>query len=155
MAATQESMQAGAGGAPPPVLPLPDALTQFFWDGVAEGKLRILRCDKCSKFVHWPRPVCRFCLGTSLTPTEVSGRGTIATFTIPMQPYDPFWMLQVPYVLAVVELEEQAHLQVVTNVVDCAIDDVRIGMAVEVTFRQVAPELTLPLFRPVGAGEGE
>jgi uncharacterized OB-fold protein len=150
MAATEESIRSGAVAAPP-VVPAPSPLTQFFWDGVAEHKLMILKCDNCGKFVHWPRPVCRFCLGTELTPTEVSGRGTIATFTIPMQPYDPFWIEQMPYVLAVVELEEQAHLQLVTNIVDIDADDVRIGMPVEVTYREVAPELTLPQFRPIGA----
>jgi len=131
-----------------PPLPDPSPLTQFFWDGVAEHRLMILRCQDCQHFVHWPREVCRFCLSTDLAPTEVSGRGKLATFTIPMQPYDPFYMSQVPYVLAVVELEEQENLKVVTNIVDCAEEDVTIDMPVEVTFREVAPGVTLPLFRP-------
>ena len=132
-----------------PPLPDPSPLTQFFWDGVAEHRLMILRCDRCSHFIHWPREVCRFCLSTDLTPTEVSGRGKVSTFTIPLQPYDPFYLSKVPYVLAVVELEEQDNLKVVTNIVDCAEQDVRIDMPVEVTFREVAPAVTLPLFRPV------
>jgi uncharacterized OB-fold protein len=108
----------------------------------------ILRCQDCQHFIHWPREVCRFCLSTDLAPTEVSGRGKLATFTIPMQPYDAFYMSQVPYVLAVVELEEQENLKVVTNIVDCAEEDVTIDMPVEVTFGEVAPGVTLPLFRP-------
>jgi uncharacterized protein len=131
-----------------PPLPDPSPLTQFFWDGVAEHRLMILRCQDCQHFIHWPREVCRFCLSTDLAPTEVSGRGKLATFTIPMQPYDAFYMSQVPYVLAVVELEEQENLKVVTNIVDCAEEDVTIDMPVEVTFREVAPGVTLPLFRP-------
>jgi len=131
-----------------PPLPEPDELTQFFWDGVHAHELRILRCDGCGKFIHWPRPVCRFCLGTSLTPTVVSGRGRLHTWTIPLQPFDAYFRSHLPYVLAVVELDEQPGLMVVTDIVDCAEEDLALDMPVEVTFREVAPGVTLPLFRP-------
>ena len=134
-----------------PPLPDPSPLTQFFWDGVAEHKLLILRCQSCGMFVHWPREICRFCLSRELAPEEVSGRGILATYTVPMQPYDPYYLQKVPYVLAVVELEEQENLKLVTNIVDCEVDDVRITMPVEVTFREVAPGVTLPLFKPVAS----
>ena len=131
-----------------PPLPQPDPLTQFFWDGVNEHRLVILRCDACGFYLHLPKVVCRNCLSTSLTPAEVSGRGILSTWTIPMQPFDPYYQSQVPYVLAVVELEEQPNLKLVTNIVDCAEEDLRIDMPVEVTFREVAPGCTLPLFAP-------
>jgi hypothetical protein len=131
-----------------PPLPEPDALTQFFWDGVEAHELRILRCDRCGRFVHWPRPVCRFCSSTSLTPARVSGRGSLHTWTIPLQPFDPYFSAHLPYVLAVVELEEQPGLMIVTNIVDCTEDDLAMSMPVEVTFREVAPGVILPLFRP-------
>ncbi len=131
-----------------PPLPQPDPLTQFFWDGVSEHRLVILRCDACGFYLHLPKVVCRNCLSTSLTPTEVSGRGILSTWTIPMQPFDPYYQSQVPYVLAVVELEEQPNLKLVTNIVDCAEEDLRIDMPVEVTFREVAPGCILPLFAP-------
>lgn len=134
-----------------PPLPQPDELTQFFWDGVAEGKLMILRCDSCSFYVHWPRQVCPNCLGTSLTPAEVSGRATLATWTFPAQPFDMYYATHPGYVLAVVELVEQDGLKLVTDMVDCAEDDLRIDMPVQVTFREVAPGCTLPLFAPAGA----
>jgi uncharacterized OB-fold protein len=133
----------------PPVPPRDDPLTQFFWEGVDAHELRILRCDNCGKYVHWPRPVCRFCLSTSLTPTRVSGKGRLHTWTIPLQPFDPYFLERLPYVLAVVELDEQPGLMVVTDIVDCAEDDLRADMPVEVTFREVAPGYTLPLFAPV------
>jgi uncharacterized OB-fold protein len=132
-----------------PPMPQPDELTQFFWDGVNEHELRILQCDRCGKFIHWPRPVCRFCLSTSLTPARVSGRGRLHTWTQPLQPFDPYFLDHIPYVLAVVELDEQPGLMVVTDIVDCAEDDLRIDMPVEVTFREAAPGYTLPFFRPV------
>jgi uncharacterized OB-fold protein len=134
-----------------PPLPQPDELTQFFWDGVAEGKLKILRCDSCGFYVHLPRQVCPNCLGTSLTPTEVSGKATLATWTFPNQPFDLYHATHLGYVLAVVELVEQHGLKLVTNIVDCAEDDLRIDMPLQVTFREVAPGATLPYFAPAGA----
>jgi hypothetical protein len=131
-----------------PPLPLPDELTQFFWDGVAEHRLMILRCDACGFYVHWPREVCPRCLSTKLTPSEVSGDATLATWTLPNQPFDPYFATHLPYVLAVVELAEQENLKLVTNVVDCAPADLRIDMALRVTFREIAPGCTLPLFAP-------
>ncbi len=129
-------------------MPVPDALTQFFWDGVADGRLLILRCTACGFFVHWPRPICPRCSCEELRPEQVSGRGVLDTFTIPLQPYHPYFAARVPYVLGVVELAEQRHLKLVTNVVDCPPEEVTVGMPLQVVFRQVAPGLTLPLFAP-------
>ena len=131
-----------------PPLPQADQLTQFFWDGVAAGRLMILRCDSCGFYIHLPKIVCRRCLSASLTPTEVSGRGVLTTWTVPLQPFDPYYQAHLPYVLAVVELEEQANLKMVTNMVDCEEADLRIEMPVAVTFREIVPGLTLPLFAP-------
>jgi hypothetical protein len=134
-----------------PPLPKPDPLTQFFWDGCREHKLLIQRCNRCHHYLHPPKLVCRFCLSTSLEPTEVSGRGVVDTFTIPLQPFDAYYASKVPYVLAVVELAEEKNLKMVTNIVDIDPDAVRVGMAVEVVFQEVAPGVTLPLFKVIGA----
>jgi uncharacterized OB-fold protein len=134
-----------------PPLPAPDELTQFFWDAVAEHQLSILRCDQCGFYVHWPRIACPRCGSTSLTPAVVSGDATLTTWTFPNQPFDPYYATHLPYVLAVVELVEQPGLKMVTNVVDCPKEDLRIGMPLRVTFREIAPGCTLPLFAPVGA----
>lgn len=134
-----------------PPLPEPDELTSFFWEGVAEHRLMILRCDRCGFYVHWPRQTCPNCLSTSLTPAEVSGDATLATWTFPNQPFDPYFATHLPYVLAVVELVEQPGLKMVTNVVDCPKDELRIDMPLRVTFREVAPGCTLPLFAPLSA----
>ncbi|HEY3942369.1 MAG TPA: Zn-ribbon domain-containing OB-fold protein [Acidimicrobiales bacterium] len=131
-----------------PPLPKPDALTQFFWDGCNEHKLLIQRCSNCGHHLHPPRIVCRYCLSTDLAPAEMSGRGVIDTFTIPLQPFDRYYVSKVPYVLAVVELAEEKGLKLVTDIVGVEPDDVKVGMAVEVTFEEVAPGVTLPLFKP-------
>ena len=133
-----------------PLMPEPDKITQFFWDGVNDHKLLILRCQSCGHFIHWPREMCRFCLSTDLVPTEVSGRGTLETWTMVYQPYHPFFFDKVPYSLCVVELAEEENLKVVSNMVDCAEEDFRIDLPVEVVFREVGPGLTLPQFRPIG-----
>lgn len=133
-----------------PPLPEPSALTQPFWDGVREHRLVILRCDQ-GHYIHWPREVCPSCLSTTVHPEQVSGRARLATYTFPALPWDPYYASKVPYVLAVVELEEQAGLQMVTNVVDCREADLSVGMKLEVTFREVAPDVVLPLFQPAGA----
>jgi uncharacterized OB-fold protein len=137
----------------PPPRPLPDPLTQFFWDGVAQHRLMALRCDRCGKFIHPPRAICRFCLCTSLTPTELSGRATLYTWTVAEQAFHPFFADKLPYVYATVELEEQAGLRMVTNIVDHPFEDLIAGMPLEVTFRDVGDGLILPQFRPATAAD--
>jgi uncharacterized OB-fold protein len=66
--------------------PAPDPLTAAFWDGCRDGELRILRCDRCGRYIHWPRPVCSGCLSTELTPTPVSGRGMLYTRSVRSPP---------------------------------------------------------------------
>jgi uncharacterized OB-fold protein len=128
--------------------PVPDTLSRFFWDGLRDRKLLILRCDNCGMFIHFPRDVCRYCLSTELTATEVSGRATLDTWTEPYQSPHPFFAGRVPYIVAIVELVEQAHLKLVSNMVDCPADQLRIDMEVVVDYREAAPGLLLPLFKP-------
>ena len=132
-----------------PPIPQPSEITRHFWDGVREERLVILRCDQ-GHYIHWPREVCPNCLSTSLKPEVVSGRARLATYTMPALPFDPFYAAQVPYILAVVELEEQAGLQMVTNIVECEEKDLKVGMQLQVSFREVAPGVVLPLFEPAG-----
>jgi uncharacterized OB-fold protein len=145
---TDEDEAAWAAFAALPPLPEPDELTEFFWAGAREGRLLILRCNACGKYIHEPRPWCRFCLSTDLAPAEVSGRGRLDTFTIPMQPSHPYFMARVPYNLAIVELVEQEGLKLVSSVVDCAEEDLRVGMPLRVVFRAVTDDVTLPHFAP-------
>ncbi len=78
----------------------------------------------------------------------MSGRATLYSWTVAEQPFHPFYVDKVPYVIATVELVEQPRLMFLSQVVDCAEDDLAAGMPLEVTFRELSPELTLPLFRP-------
>ncbi len=134
-----------------PPLPIPDELTEFFWEGVRAHKLMILRCRNCGHFIHYPRPVCEKCLSEDLAPEQVSGRATVYSYTITMKPWHPFWVDKVPYVLATVELSEQKGLKMLTNLVECRHDAIKVGMPVEVAFREVSEDLTLPFFKPAGS----
>jgi uncharacterized OB-fold protein len=131
-----------------PPIPAPDPLTQFFWDGVKEHRLLILQCQNCGHYIHWPRPICRMCLSTNLAPKQVSGHATLYSWTVTVQPFHPFWIDKVPYVLATVELVEQPGLKMATNIIDCPEEKLRVGLPLQVVFKEVAPGLTLPLFRP-------
>jgi len=135
-----------------PLLPIPDPLTQFFWDGVAQGELRIQRCRQCRHYIHYPRPICRFCRSRDLAGERVSGRATLYSWTISTQAFHPFWVARAPYTLATVELAEQPQLMFLSQVVGCPESELRAGLPLEVTFELVAPELTLPFFRPAREG---
>jgi len=135
-----------------PPTPMLDDLSRPYWDGARNGKLVVQRCAACGRFINWPRPACRFCLSDVLTFEEMSGRGTLYSYTITRQAFHPWFVDRVPYVVATIELEEQKGLMLVANLVECDDTGIRVGMPVEVVFVDVGPELTLPSFRPVAAG---
>jgi uncharacterized OB-fold protein len=141
-------MESDASKEPQPLLPAPDPLTDFFWAAAREDKLMILRCTACGFFVHWPKPVCPRCHSFELQPAQVSGRGKLYSYTVGVQAFHPWFESRLPYILVVVELEEQANLKLVSNLVDCAEDDVKVEMPLVVTFERITPEFSLPMFRP-------
>lgn len=132
-----------------PPMPQLTELTRSFWAGAAAHRLMILRCQECGYYVHPPRPICRRCLSTEMAAERVSGRGLLYAYTVTTAAFHRYWADKVPYVLAIVELAEQPGLGVTTNIVDCPEELLRVGLPVEATFREAAPGLTLPLFRPV------
>ena len=125
-------------------LPLPDPETAFFWEATARRQLEILRCQTCKTWVHYPKPSCWNCSSGDLKPEGVSGRGTVYSYTVTHQDVPGY---TAPFAVVIVELEEQAGLRMVSNVVDVPPEDVRIGMPVEVTFQPVAEDVWLPLFK--------
>jgi uncharacterized OB-fold protein len=133
-------------------LPLPDAVTAFYWEGLRDHRLLIQRCGDCGFYIHYPREVCRNCFSTNLAPAQVSGRATLYSWTVCMQPFHPYFVNKVPYILATVTLDEQEGLQLPTNLIDCSEDDLSIGLPLEVVFEDLAPELTVPLFRLASSG---
>ena len=133
--------------APFRVLPKLTPRTEAFWTGGKTGELRIQRCSDCTQWIHPPQPLCPACTGKSLEAQAVSGRATVATFTINHQEWIPG--SSEPYVIAIVELEEDPGVRLTTNIVDCAPEDVQIGMEVCVVFEE-REDVWIPLFAPAG-----
>jgi acetyl-CoA acetyltransferase/uncharacterized OB-fold protein len=131
--------------------PLPELTpdTAWFWTSGADGRLRIQSCTDCGTLVHPPVPICPRCRSRAWAPTEVSGRATVAGFTVNTQPWLPSFDLDPPYAIAVVALEEQADVRLTTNVVGCDPADVHVGQEVAVRFEQ-HDDVWLPLFEPTG-----
>ena len=146
---SSDSLQADLSASPP--MPIPDAITQFFWDGLAAGELRILRCRGCRKFIHYPKPICRFCQSTELAGERVSGRAKLYSWTVAVQAFHPFWTDRLPYTIGTVELIEQPGLMFASQIVGCEAADLRAGMPLEVVFERLTPELFVPFFRPAPA----
>jgi uncharacterized OB-fold protein len=124
-------------------LPRPTGLSRPHWDGCKEGVLRVQRCRDCGHFVFIPQPICTRCQADALEWVTSSGRGTVYSYTVVHRPPRPAFA--VPYVVAIVELEEGWHM--LTNLVDVAPADVAVGMPVEATFRPMSDEISLPYFR--------
>ena len=128
--------------APFRVLPQIDEENRFFWTSGADGHLRFLRCGDCGQYVHPPLPACPVCAGRNVAADVVSGRGEVFSFTINHHPWDGD---PLPYVIALVALDEQEGLRLTTNIVDTDIDHVSIGLRVTVRFEQ-HDDVFLPLF---------
>ncbi|MCD6075277.1 MAG: hypothetical protein K0Q70_2160 [Rhodospirillales bacterium] len=130
-----------------PVAPVPNFETQEFWDGCRRGQLLLQKCGGCGAYRHPPAPICPACLSPQREWVEASGHGTIYTFVVVRETRAKGWEQMVPYVTAVVTLEEGPR--VLTNIVDVAPEDVKIDMPVQVIFAEAEGEMKLPLFRPV------
>jgi uncharacterized protein len=126
--------------------PVADWETRGYWEGAGRHTLVLQRCRSCGAVQHRPRALCVSCLSSEIEHFEASGRGTVWTFTVTEQNQVPAFRDATPYVLAYVELEEGPRL--LSNVVACPPDAVRIGMPVVAEFRADAEGLAVPVFRP-------
>jgi len=127
-------------------LPRVDEESRGYWEALARHQLYFQRCRDCGTKRFYPRALCPRCLSSSTEWVRASGRGAVYSFTVTHQNQAPGFREELPYVLAIVELDE--GVRIMTNVVGCAPDAIRIGMRVEVVFDDVTAEITLPKFRP-------
>jgi uncharacterized OB-fold protein len=130
-------------------LPVPDPESTPFWDGLREGKLMLQRCASSGEYLF---PPVTFCPGSLERPEWVraSGRGTIFSWIVVRHPVPrDLYADEVPYIVALVTLAEGCRIP--GNFFGCAPEDMRAGMAVEIAFRPVTAEITLPAFRPAEA----
>ena len=127
-------------------LPAISGETKPFWDAARRGDLMIQRCGDCNEYQWYPRGFCSNCWSPNIKNVRSSGRGSIWTYTVTYQNRTPGFNEDVPYILALVELEEGVKL--FSNIVECNLRDVSIGMAVEVTFVPATPQVHVPMFKP-------
>ena len=131
-------------GAPRPIA---DDKTRFYWDAAREGRLVVQRCAACGDHQFPPEVGCSNCGGDALEPTEVLGQGSVYSFTVVRQAFDPAFASQLPFVIGLIELEDAPGMRMLTNIVDIEPEAVHVGMPVEVTFEDHG-DWALPQFRP-------
>ena len=116
----------------------------FFWEGADAGELRVQRCGGCARLRHPPAPMCPHCQSLDWEAERSAGRGAVYSYTVLHHPRIP--PFDYPNVVALVELDEGFRL--LSNLAGVDHRKVRVGMRVAVSFEQVEPGLSLPLFRP-------
>jgi uncharacterized OB-fold protein len=123
------------------MIPAPQATpeTRTFWQAAAEGRLVIKACASCGQLHHYPRSLCPFCFSDATEWRQASGRGTVYSYSVMRR-------VPVPYAIAYVTLEEGVTM--LTNIVDCDLDAIRIGQAVEVVFKPTEGGPPVPMFQP-------
>ncbi|GGL15022.1 Zn-ribbon domain-containing OB-fold protein [Nocardia jinanensis] len=132
-------------------LPTPDETTDAYWAAAHEGRLLIKSCRDCGRTHAYPRPFCPHCWSDAVEWVPASGRATLYTFSIVRQNDLPPFRDRLPYIAAVVDLDEGPRMM--TDIVDCPVADVYIGMELEFTVRQ-AEDVAVPVFRPVSGRAG-
>lgn len=127
--------------------PLPEITpdNEPFWDACKRHELSLQKCQNCGH-LRLPSPICPKCLSMNSDWARVSGLGKVYTWVVMYQRYHAGFAEELPYNVAIVELEEGPRL--ITNIVGCSNENLRIGMEVEVVFEDVTEEVTLPKFKP-------
>jgi uncharacterized OB-fold protein len=127
-------------------LPHVDEENRPWWEALKRHELYVQKCRDCGATRYYPRAQCSACLSSRTEWLRCGGRGKVYTFTATFQNQAPGFRESLPYIMAYVELDE--GLKMLTNLVDCRPEDVKIGMPVEVVYEDVTPEVTLAKFRP-------
>lgn len=125
-------------------LPTIEDESRAFWNGLKEGRLQLGYCRDCNRVHYYPRPFCPHCWSEAVELKPASGRGTLYTYSIVHVNDQPPFRDRLPYVAAMVDLEE--GVRVSTNIVGCAHDALKLGMRVTVRFQQVTEEVTIAVF---------
>lgn len=127
-------------------LPTPDDETHPFWDAARVGQLLIKRCADCGRAHFYPRPFCPFCWSSAVSWEAASGQAALYTWSVVHHNDLPPFSERIPYVAAVVDLAEGPRMM--TNVVDCDPDRLEVGMRLRVAYRELADDVTVPVFTP-------
>jgi uncharacterized protein len=136
--------------ADPRPVPAPDDVTRFYWEAAADHRLVLQRCRACQKMQYPPEICCVHCQAEEFDAAETTGRGVIYSYSVVDRPLHAGFLDALPYVVALVELNDQPGLRILTNLIDVpAGTPLSCGLPVEVTFEERG-SVTLPQFRLLG-----
>jgi uncharacterized OB-fold protein len=127
-------------------IPVPDEASAPYFEGAKQHKLMLMRCGDCGTWRYPSRFHCPNCWSENTEWKQASGKGSVYTYAAMHQLYHPGFEPDLPYVVAVIELEEGPRIP--SNIVGINKDDVRVGMPVEVTFEDIDAETSIPKFKP-------
>ncbi len=129
-------------------LPTKQPESDFYWDKARAHELWLRRCIDCAKPYFYPRDFCPTCGSRDVEWIQASGRGTLHTFAIVERAPVPAFRERVPFVVAMIDLDEGVRIPSNLVGVDPTPASIWVGMPVVVTFEEVTDEITLPMFTP-------
>ena len=139
-------MRPSAHMVPPKPRPRPqDPVEQEFWKRCQDGHLYFQRCSDCGSFRHLPRYMCAKCGSPEFSWERSCGRGTLFSWTVTHQALHPAFAADIPFVAAVVELEEGVRMA--TRLVGCDHERLALDLPVVVEFELIGEDFRLPVFR--------
>jgi hypothetical protein len=125
-------------------VPRPSAESLPYWEGAREKKLLLQHCRSCGEFWFPPSARCRHCLSHNFAWEEVSGQGRIYSFVVYHRHYHPAFEDELPYVVAIIELDEGPRL--LSNIVGGPSQDVRCDLPVRAVFEDGGHGTVIPKF---------
>ena len=128
-------------------LPLANEDTAEYWEACKREELRMQKCGACGHIRFPPSVICPRCFSEDAAWEKMSGRGRVYTWIVVHRPQHPAFYDDVPYNVAIIELEEGPRMH--SRIVGCANENIRIGMPVEVVFEKKNDDVTMPYFRPL------
>jgi|TARA_B110000259_G_C14025767_1_gene404646 uncharacterized OB-fold protein len=127
-------------------IPIVSPWAKPFWDATAIGILKIQKCSKCDMNIFYPRLYCPSCGSKEIEWIEALGTGNVYSFTVVENNAPSAFIVDMPYVVAVVELDE--GIRMLTNIINCNLEQLTCDMRVKVVFERLNDEFTLPKFEP-------
>jgi uncharacterized OB-fold protein len=127
-------------------LPLIEDDTREFWDAAKQGRLLLRHCRACGEVHYYPRNFCPACWSDDVDWVEADGGGTLYTWSTVYQNDLPPFHEQIPYVAAIVELDEGPRMM--TKIVDHESRELQIGMRLTARFEPLTDEITIIVFEP-------
>ncbi len=131
-------------------VPVRDLDTAPYWEAAKDHRLTLKRCQSCGRFVHPPGPGCPHCGGVDLSWVDVGDdiRGTVYSYTIVYRNVMPEFNVDVPYVVALVQVADIPGVKITANLVNADPASVSIGMRVRMIWEDIAGDVSLPQWEP-------